>query len=808
MFRFRFFSVLLDVFAMHIRAQNAALIVRRPALTDFVQFEVFEISPPNTDVMTAEGRLLCSYPGPAIEVPMEIFMDESFLRELSSFLVQMNVDVLDSTPTTFKAGSVVYEVRETVHPRYISGLLVGILRGFGQPAVVDRITKRIGDEVLWDKALKPWRRSPLWLVLRVTLQSSLRANNLYKRFMLFFHAHLLRKCVQCDFPSELLHAMRVKMTRRLSKLGPGVSRHHDFVYETALETEVLLSKRWTSFQAIGSITPTLQPQTLDFATDTRISLNSSHEYLTKMLDSDSHGHSRGSFNPHGARLNMIRDFSQFLNGKLAEAIAKDQHLAVADFEVSVERYLEPWVAASTNDKHAPEVVASCIQQYYAGAKGLYGSNAEDNSIMILTIMYLWVALDRLAVELCPLLKQYSPEIPSDFLHGLLLHRSSAINRSLYIERHIRRRHREALDVTSIFSNDVDDSCFPVKYFRTSNDLMRLHDEIDVHAQREREAKRAELISLNQQSKSLLSQAAGVSHEISNDPRPQHKRATCQRCRLENRAKSLKIRIHEWPLPSSTMHAQRVVFELSPPPAFSVWRDITYMILRDVGQPSVPYSRDQPHVLLDTFSGLCRWAKQDHRVTIGSTTKSFYDQTHYKMVQIPAREPSVFVNNGLSFKLFDRIRGSWAFVSFSESSIAGLCIPPVPTSSPYTCLHRFVSSTQHTSNEIIASQADCPKEVNLHEFIAFSGLRSGPRLQWLNIARELASPSLSFRLEEVHTLITQAAWQLGPLSDSVREWHVDLGISSFGNVLLRELESLLEKVRANWLEEVTVRTVGM
>ena len=793
---------------MHIRAQNAALIVRRPALTDFVQFEVFEISPPNTDVMTAEGRLLCSYPGPAIEVPMEIFMDESFLRELSSFLVQMNVDVLDSTPTTFKAGSVVYEVRETVHPRYISGLLVGILRGFGQPAVVDRITKRIGDEVLWDKALKPWRRSPLWLVLRVTLQSSLRANNLYKRFMLFFHAHLLRKCVQCDFPSELLHTMRVKMTRRLSKLGPGVSRHHDFVYETALETEVLLSKRWTSFQAIGSITPTLQPQTLDFATDTRISLNSSHGYLTKMLDSDSHGHSRGSFNPHGARLNTIRDFSQFSNGKLAEAIAKDQHLAVADFEVSVERYLEPWVAASTNDKHAPEVVASCIQQYYAGAKGLYGSNAEDNSIMILTVMYLWVALDRLAVELCPLLKQYSPEIPSDFLHGLLLHRSSAINRSLYIEKHIRRRHREALDVTSIFSNDVDDSCFPVKYFRTSNDLMRLHNEIDVHAQREREAKRAELISLNQQSKSLLSQAAGVSHEISNDPRSQHKRATCQRCRLENRAKSLKIRIHEWPLPSSTMHAQRVVFELSPPPAFSVWRDITYMILRDVSQPSVPYSRDQPHVLLDTFSGLCRWAKQDHRVTIGSTTKSFYDQTHYKMVQIPAREPSVFVNNGLSFKLFDRIRGSWAFVSFSESSIAGLCIPPVPTSSPYTCLHRFVSSTQHTSNEIIASQADCPKKVNLHEFIAFSGLRSGPRLQWLNIARELASPSLSFRLEEVHTLITQAAWQLGPLSDSVREWHLDLGISSFGNVLLRELESLLEKVRANWLEEVTVRTVGM
>ena len=55
---------------------------------------------------------------------------------------------------------------------------------------------------------------------------------------------------------------------------------------------------------------------------------------------------------------------------------------------------------------------------------------------------------------------------------------------------------------------------------------------------------------------------------------------------------------------------------------------------------------------------------------------------------------------------------------------------------------------------------------------------------------------------------QAAWQLGPLSDGVREWHVDLGVSSFGNVLLHKLESLLEKVRANWLEEVAVQTVGM
>ena len=283
---------------------------------------------------------------------------------------------------------------------------------------------------------------------------------------------------------------------------------------------------------------------------------------------------------------------------------------------------------------------------------------------------------------------------------------------------------------------------------------------------------------------------------------------CQRCKLEHQAKALKIHVHEWPLPSSTMHAQRVVFELSPPRAFSIWRDITYKILRDIGQSTVPSSHDTPWLVLDTFSGLRRWTGKNHRVTIASTTKSFADQTHYKMVQIPAQESSVLVNNGLSFKPFDRNCGSWVIHPLSESSVAKLCMPSIPKSSPYNRLHFYVSGTQHTANDVIAAQDDCPKEISLHEYVAFSGLRSGPRLQWLNIARELASPSLSFRREEVHILITQASWQLGPLLDGVREWHIDLGISSFGNALLREQESLLGKIKANWLEEVTVRTIGM
>ncbi|KAH9980609.1 hypothetical protein BJV74DRAFT_798017 [Russula compacta] len=663
-----------DVFCMYIRAQNAGLIVRRPALTDLVQFEVFEVSPSNTDVMSTEGKLLCSYPGPAIQVSTTTFMNESFLRELSSFLVQMNVDPLDSTPTTSKAGSVVPEVRESANPKYISELLVGILRGFGQPAAVERITKRIGDEQ--------------------SLQT--------------FHALLSRASPSYlpgpGFPKRVTLHNEDQNGSASFELGPGVSLHvSNFVHKTAKETEALLSKRWVVSQTIDSINPnpTLQLERLDFIADTHISLHT-YNYIAKMLRSASHGFSQTRFTPsHASRLNHVRDFTQFTNGQLANAISnsKDKRIVIADFELSVERNLKSWVATSTDNDDAPDVIASCIEQYFSGAKELYGANAEDNSVMILTIMDLWVALDTLVIHQCPLLKEYSPEIPSksSIAYSFIGHPPWSEPRTLK----------------------------SICYFRTSENLERLYDEIKVHARQEREAKRAELASLNQESKSLLGQASKINHEWFYNYRG--------------------YEVHSWSCSKS------------------------------------PDSHDKPKVLLDSFSGLRRWAARRRRVTVGSTTKSFSDQSHYKRIAIPAEESSVLVENGLSFRAVHT---------------------STPTSSPYSHLHHFVCGTQHTPNDVIAAQADCPKEISLHEFIAFSGLRSCPRLQWLNIARELASPSLSFRREEVHTLITQAAWQLGPLSDGVREWHVELSIPSFGRALLHELESLLERIKANWLEEVT------
>jgi hypothetical protein len=162
--------------------------------------------------MAVEGKLLCSYPGPAIAIPNSVIDEPTFPPELANFLACMNYDMLDSAPTT-KADSELLEERDTAHPTYITELLTGILRAFGEPASIPRIRKRIGDDVLRSNAEPPWRRSSLWLVIRVVLQTSLERTSLgrkgYKAFMASLMTDLVRNALEEDLSSDLLYFMSI-----------------------------------------------------------------------------------------------------------------------------------------------------------------------------------------------------------------------------------------------------------------------------------------------------------------------------------------------------------------------------------------------------------------------------------------------------------------------------------------------------------------------------------------------------------------------------------------------------------------------
>ena len=768
-------------------------------------FEAFEVSAAAGAVMEVDGKLICSYPGPAVELPLDVAHDRSFVEQLVSFLVQMDVDQLDA-PTTTKAQSKVPETRDTTHPRYITQLLTMILHGIGKEAEVNRITKRVADDVCWNSAKNPWRRSPLWLVLRVAIQTTTESRNTYKEFMVFFQTRLLRLFLEHGLSSEQLYAARVKTSRRAYKLGASASpRLLDEVETVGREIEDCLQARWSEEQRLQATSPSYIPDRSAFEKDTTMSLLESRDYLTNVMHTDRFLQTSSTFCPRPiSRLYDIVDFHVLCPDGLTKAAKTDSYVALADFEFLVQERLNSWVTKNSGDELACETLGSCLEQYISIATTQYSSTPEAQSLMLLTIMELWVALDAIAVVQCPLLSSYSPEIPASILDPLLLRRAKSIDRATRIEHYLRGRHSRITCSTSIYSDQLDNTTFSVRYFRKSPSHQAVKASIERHAADARLNKLKELRRKNDKHRDLSQMSARRSCQC----KWVWHHNLCYKCDLERRAAAMDIEIHEWPLPTRPLESEAIVFELKCPPVFAIWRIRTYQILRDVGMAHI-----QPEIksvtLLGSYEGLAAWWEvgTSGRITFGSETKSFLN-SHYRRVKIPADENSVCVNNGLCFRLYDREKEENARSSFGVN-LDSYCTLRLPEGL-YRHLQYAVAHTTHSHNETITNQGDCPVNLSLHEQLAFSNLRCGSHLQWMNIARELRANILTFSREEVHSLITQAAWQIGPLSNDglTREWHVDLGVTDFGHVLIREAMDLLSRIEANWMEATTVKSISM
>ncbi|KAG8922740.1 hypothetical protein FRC02_011637 [Tulasnella sp. 418] len=734
----------------------------------------------------------------------------------------MHVDVLGSAPVTVKAGNKNVEIRDTPHPRYITQLLTEILRGMGDAAEVPRIKKRIADDVLWLDTLLPWRRSQAWLVLRVALQTTLFRHDsdhrMYKAFITFVHAKILELGLQSELPSHLLDCMRKKTARRLAKLGSSApSFLLQFVDKVLAQSQTLLQRRWLEAQAAHEtrLSSNWNPATLNFENDTALTLYNSKEYLTRALQGHHGQQSSSSFNPnHPHRLFGVDNFAKSSVDHLTNLInSEDNFIALADFERAVWKDLEAWTTQYLVSSEGFDTIATCIERYREAASKAYASNPELLSIMILTLFRLWVGLDKMAVAQCSLLADFSPEIPSTLLHPLLLRTSESMETLDFVERYIENRRLRAIPGQSVFSSSAGSTSFGVQYFDRNLSVQNLKTRIDQAASQERARKLDELREKKARYNDLRRSADRLSCEyVWRHTRSGYRQVHswyCEKCSLSDQASQMTIDVHEWPLPQGLYEAKTVVFELLPPPPFTIWRKITYMLLRDVCIPRNQISSSGSHMHLYSYSALASYHSQndrDSRIVFASSTKSFA-QSHYSHQNVSyATEDAICVNHGLKWSLYDSSRNEWVPSTITNCTINDHCTLQLP-SGKYHNLQYAVSGTSHTSNEVMANQSDCSQELSLHEFIAFTRIRSGPRLQWLNIISELRSDSLSFREEAVYVLLRQAIWQIGPSTrEGSREWHIEPTEKDFGEVLLSELRDLFVRLSANWLNAVGMRFI--
>ena len=124
---------------------------------------------------------------------------------------------------------------------------------------------------------------------------------------------------------------------------------------------------------------------------------------------------------------------------------------------------------------------------------------------------------------------------------------------------------------------------------------------------------------------------------------------------------------------------------------------------------------------------------------------------------------------------------------------------IDPSGPYRSLQPAVSSTTYTSNDAVASQSSCSESITLHDHEAFGHIRTGHKLQWRSMLRELRRGVLNISHKDVYLLFLQAMWQAGPKSKGNewrRESHLDGDEAVFGLEAVQEMESVLDSIQDN------------
>lgn len=713
----------------------------------------------------------------------------------------------------------------------VSELFMGVLTAVGSRISVSSISKNTRDEVLWKKAAAPWRRSPMWLLIRASIQlvvsrSSGGSHALYKEIMVFVMGQFLELAKVHGLPRDVRYIMTAKIERRLRKLSGAlptvlsnpVTQSIGPILSQSWES---LARRWNSYQEHDSRDLQLSTlSTLDFEQDTLVALPALDHYIEST---------------HKRRCESISarfmPASQLIKHNPASLpCLPDSHFNdscatanLSQFEQWVARHIDDWVAANEQD-NACEKLHDLMVRYHRLAGVHYSGNPEAMSVMVLTLFELWVACDKAALRKCPLLSKYDPDIPTDALQNLLLPFLDQMKRLCQLENYIETRRvgsRKRADL--LFASDSSES-FSSQYFDQSDTHKALRLNIESDAETARQAKMAELKRVKAEYRRLDAIFNETDHEYTTkvidnwcDPpeteQVHHRR--CQKCSYASQRNQLSITVHEWPLPSSDSQIKAVVFELDVPSWFGNWRDARLVLLQDVlkgkrtkVKPLTSYllSSNDPHLTQRHSHRSTR-----PRVDLLSQVKPAL-KTHYRNKTIATlKDSQICVPNGLFYKYYnaqsDEYPGNFIF----KGEIPRACTYTMPCPALQRFLFRPASAPDGLEpNTVIASQVACPENMTLEEYKELGTLPSGHRIQWANILLQLAMPSIDFKKPETTLLLLQCAYQAGPRSEVsadplsssggrtvLRSSHDFFAIEKRAQSLLQSLTEALQRVKSSW-----------
>ncbi|KAE8402926.1 hypothetical protein BDV37DRAFT_294915 [Aspergillus pseudonomiae] len=796
---------------LHIALQNACILIRYPSDQENIIFETFETSPTAESTLAAKGALEWDFPGSAVSLPLCEFENPVFQKSLAGFLERASCEVLDEfCPKTRKAGVEVSETRDTVDPAIISQFLMTFLETNGSRAYPPILRKRVKDDVCWDNAELPWRRSPFWLVLRVCIQRLLYLHldaevgrMQYKFLMCTLMARLLEDSVhkvdheQCNF-------LKTKLCRRLAKLeterenaspvvrdaytwlfsviGPGCQKSIDIVMR-------VFEARWEGFKKSTRRKICRLPQVAEDK-DLHLSLRNSWPYLQAVLNRPRQFQGAcKSIDPIVLAKSSKKDTTEQFSALTA------RYASLAQMEMTIESAAHG-IPAKVNCEALCMGLSRQIEDYMSAVGDAYENDPEQMGVCILSVFELWVRMDKCAIVVYPLLTDYHPWITPELLDVLLLSRRYHMERLQKVQEYIHERCTKAKmqDIT-IFSNPSPGG-FTDCYFNSK--------EIEKASSLSRDSKERQLARINAEHKDLTEKLSQTYCDQRRLPDGKHDIKHCNHCLYGRRRRRLKINVHEDFLPSEAnlAHKHGVIFE-----------DTTWRIVYSLCQQRFSSASKKPEMLLRDYSQLKSYnkSKASQNISLASHTKS-YLRTHYKSKRLPAEKKDVLLPLGLQFSYYDRERNVWLAEFPKQLTCAHHFALRLPKSLPFATLYSTpafaADESGPSSYEAIANITDCPSRLSVHEYVAHQNVRGGRNRRWLSILTELGSSNINFSLQDTTVLFRFLVLQAGPqlTDDSLRTVHYVFNDVNFCRRLIEQIEQHVEIISPNWREYYYMETL--
>ncbi|KJZ71036.1 hypothetical protein HIM_09563 [Hirsutella minnesotensis 3608] len=825
---------------IHVKQQNAGLLLIRTA--DSLVVETMELSPPSKKTLETIGRLKRRFPDTSCELNSQSFADTNCRSALSDM-----IETLSNSDNQPRKGT--QPESEEVCAKRVTVLLAAIVDAMGKKSKNLSISKKTREEFLGSKDEgQTWRRSPLWLLVRVSLQlhfsnrPSKGRSTLYKRFMIFLKTLLLNEATKLKLASDLCHCMISKLGRRLFKLGrldDGTFLWPDEVERAWQANQDYTQAKWRDTCARENAFSKTQFEELSHE-DIAVSKQISHPNFARYGASDGPCPPSADVDISVLELDMpsLRITNENMPWISMDAGNNDcwgLPFRLLQFEDWVDRRLDSWIQHNIERKTACADLNVAMQRYWMLAEKHYHWSPVSSSRAILTCLDLFKAADQAACRHHELLRKYDPKMPFRLFQALHVPSKRDMERLRLVEEYfVSREDAAKFDSPCVYTSWGKPRCFAALFFDSSEHHQKQLLKIKEESRSQEKAKMEEFRKRKAEYRAAIAAADRLEHDREAANCTEHVRGSmdgssatmpCAKCKKNHEANNMKIKIYEKPLPELDVAQKSIVFELDVPQPFRDWRDMSthvrVEILQGSFQPQVtsqPQQTPQPQQESQLQENE---KKMQGRADLLATHPSYEGFTTLVRVAYTKRREHEYkicyrVDNEDDWVVKQDKSRYYYFYGVSDPERLLSSLEETDRLSEMLCYrlserHASLQDFLHrphdpknalTPNDSIQRQFSRPDTLSREEFRSMASILFGYCNKWMNVAITITSPDFDLDDEDAVLILLQASGQAGPRqeasgSDSrnsaCRPGHQHLADASFASLFVKKLNEAANRM---------------